>query len=144
MPNPFRYILNRLRRTVVNRRRAPRYTTRVSFSISILDERADSADTRPPLTLVGRTRNISESGLALIVPSLNLGTGQLNDGNSTLRLMLDLPGEPIEIDVIPVRSHPLGESDRDHGFLIGAKIKEIGDAEFARYRGFLRTLRSPH
>jgi hypothetical protein len=144
MANPIRYLLGRLRGAVDNRRRAPRYNVRVSFSVSILDGKADDAKTRAPLTLVGRTRNVSESGLAIVVPSLNLGTGHLDDKDSTLRLLLDLPGERVEVQVNPVRSYPLDGADRDGGYFIGAKITHMSDASLARYTGFLRGLRSPH
>jgi hypothetical protein len=144
MPNPIRYLLGRLRGAVDDRRRAPRYNVRVSFSISILDDKAEYGNTRPPLTLVGRTRNVSASGLALTVPSLNLGTRQLNDENSTLRLILDLQGERVEVIVTPVRSHPLDGADKDSGYFIGARITHMSDAALARYTGFLRSLRSPH
>lgn len=143
MLNPIRHLLGRLRGAVDDRRRAPRYNVRVSFSISILDEKADYINTRPPLTLVGRTRNVSESGLALVVPSLNLGTGHLNDENSSLQLILDLPGEQVKVIATPVRSRPLDGADGDSGYFIGAKFTHMSDDALARYTGFLRSLRSP-
>ncbi|PYS79031.1 MAG: hypothetical protein DMF67_02245 [Acidobacteria bacterium] len=143
MPNPIRYLLGRLRGAVGNRRRAPRYDARLSFSVSIVDEEAGSENTRPPQTLVGRTRNLSDTGFALVVPSLWLGTNKLNDGNSTLRLMLDLPTGTAEIHIVPVRSHQLGEKDMDSGYLIGAKITHVSDDARARLTKFLRSLRSP-
>ena len=148
MPNLIRSLLGRLRGAVSDRRRAPRYDARLFFSVSILDERAGHEGARPPQTLVGRTRNLSETGLALIVPSLSLGTGYLNDGNSTLRLMLDLPKgklrESIEIHAVPVRSYQLGEKEKDSGYFIGARITYMSDDARARFTGFLRSLRSPH
>ena len=143
MPNPIRYLLGRLRGAVGNRRRAPRYDARLSFSVSIVDEEAGSENTRPPQTLVGRTRNLSDTGFALVVPSIWLGTNKLNDGNSTLRLMLDLPTGTAEIHIVPVRSHQLGEKDMDSGYLIGAKITHVSDDARARLTKFLRSLRSP-
>jgi PilZ domain len=144
MPNPIRYLLGRLRGSVGNRRRAPRYYARLSFSVSIVNEEAGRENTRPPQTLVGRTRNLSDTGFALIVPSLWLGTNKLNDGNSTLRLMLDLPTGTAEIHVVPVRSHQLGEEDMESGHLIGAKITNLSDDARTRLTKFLRSLRSPH
>jgi hypothetical protein len=144
MQNPFRYLLARLRGTVGNRRRAPRYDARLSFSVSIVDEEGGREDTRPPQTLVGRTRNLSNTGFALIVPSLWLGTNKLNDVNTTLRLMLDLPTGTAEIHVVPVRSHQLGEKDMESGHLIGAKITHLSDDARTRLTKFLRSLRSPH
>ena len=144
MPNPIRYLLGRLRGSIGNRRRAPRYDARLSFSVSIVDEEAGRENTRPPQTLVGRTRNVSDTGFALVVPSLRLGTNKLNDGSSTLRLMLNLPTGTAEIHVVPVRSHQLGEEDTDTGHLIGVKITHLSDDARARLTKFLRSLRSPH
>jgi|SRR5215204_2088411 len=144
MPNPIRYLLGRFRGTLGNRRRAPRYDARLSFSVSIVNEEAGRENTRPPQTLVGRTRNLSETGLALVVPSLRLGTNKLNDGSSTLRLMLDLPTGTAEIHVVPVRSHQLDEKDKDSGHLIGVRITLLSDDARARLAKFLRGLRSPH
>jgi hypothetical protein len=148
MPNLIRYFLGRLRGTVSDRRRAPRYDARLSFSVSILDEKADHEGARPTLTLVGRTRNLSETGMGLVVPSLSLGTGHLNDENSTLRLKLDLPKgklrESIEIHAVPVRSQQLGEKDKDSGHFIGVKITYMSDESRALFMGYLRRLRSPH
>jgi hypothetical protein len=143
MPNPIRYLLSRLRGSVGNRRRAPRYDARLSFSVSIVDEEAEYENARPPQTLVGHTHNLSETGLALVVPSLRLGTNKLNDGNSTLRLMLDLPTGTAEIHVVSVRSYQLGEKDMDSGYLIGARITHASDDAHARLAKFLRSLRSP-
>jgi hypothetical protein len=109
-----------------------------------MNEEAGYENARPPQTLVGRTRNLSETGFALVVPSLRLGTNKLNDGNSTLRLMLDFPTGTAEIHVVSVRSHQLGEKDLDSGYLIGAKITHASDDARARLTKFLRGLRSPH
>ena len=143
MPNLIRHLLGRLRGSVSNRRRAPRFDARLSFSVSIVDEKAGRENTRPPQTLVGRTRNLSETGFALVVPSLRLGTHKLNDGDSTLRLMLDLPAGTAEIHVVPVRSYQLAEKDMDSGHFIGAKITHLSDDARALLTKFLRSLRPP-
>ena len=145
MPNPIRYLLGRLRGVVGDRRRAPRYEARLFFSVSVLGGEEGSDGVRPPRTLVGRTRNLSESGLALIVPSLSLGAASLDAKDSTLRVMLDLPsGKKIEIHVTPVRSQRLGEKDEGSGYFIGVLITHMGDEERALYNGILRGLRSRH
>jgi hypothetical protein len=144
MSNLIRYLLGRFRGTVGNRRRAPRYDARISFSVSVLDEGAGNENAQPPRTLVGHTRNLSETGFALIVPSLRLGASRLDDGNVTLRLKLDLPAETVEIHAAPVRSQPLGEGDKDKGYFIGAKITQLSDGARAQLVKFLRGLRSSH
>jgi hypothetical protein len=143
MPNLIRYLLGRWRGSVGNRRRAPRFDARLSFSVSILVEKAGRENTRPPPTLVGRTRNLSETGFALVVPSLWLGTNKLNNVDYTLRVMLDLPAGTTEFHVVPVRSYQLAEKDSDSGHFIGAKITHLSDDARARLTKFLRGLRSP-
>ncbi len=140
MPNSIRSLIGRLRGAVIDRRRAPRYNVRLFFSVSILDEKASNDGGQPSQTLVGRTRIMSESGFALIVPSLRIGTAYLHDNSATLRLMLDLPKEKTEIYVSPVRSFELDEKDPDSGYFIGAKITHMSDEARSRYMKFLRTL----
>jgi hypothetical protein len=139
-------LLGRLRGVVGDRRRASRYPVRLFFSVSVLagDESQQQQEELSPQTLVGRTRNLSESGVGFVVPSLFLGTGCLNDEGSTLRLMLDLPSGKIEIYVEPVRSQQLGESDEGSGHFVGARITHMSDAARARYISYLRGLRDPH
>lgn len=144
MPNLIRYLLGRLRGAVSDRRRAPRYDARLFFSVSIIDQKANNEGARPPQTLVGRTRNLSETGVGLVVPSLSLGTGHLNDENSTLRLTLDLPAGKVEVQVVPVRSHQLDEGDKESGYFIGARITHMSDEARAGFTAYLRGLRSPH
>jgi hypothetical protein len=143
MSNPIRYLLGRLRGKVSNRRLAPRYKARVHFSVSVLDGGADPKAAQPTRTLVGWTRDLSETGLALIVPSLRLGADKLNGENVTLRLMLDLPKATVEIHVRPVRSHQLGANDTDMGYFIGVQITQLSDGARAELVKFLRSLPSP-
>ncbi|PYS93031.1 MAG: hypothetical protein DMF64_06405 [Acidobacteria bacterium] len=144
MQNFIRTLLGRLRGAVSDRRRAARFGARLFFSISLLEEKPSNGGVGPMQPLVGHTRDLSESGIALIVPSLRIGTGYLNEGNATLRLMLDLPTRRLEIHVVPVRSYQLGEHDKEQGYFIGAKITYISDDDFSRYKEYLRKLGSPH
>jgi hypothetical protein len=141
---PIRNLLGRLRGTVGNRRRAPRYDARINFSVSLLDEGAGrEGGPPPPRTLVGHTRNLSETGLGLIVPSLRLGASRLDQVDVTLRLMLDPSRGPVEIHVAPVRSYPLGADDMETGYFIGVKITQLSDDARAQLVKYLRGLRSP-
>lgn len=143
---PIRNLLGRLRGTVGNRRRAPRYDARIHFSVSLLDEGAarDGAPPPPPRTpLVGHTRNLSETGLGLIVPSLRFGASRLDKEDVTLRLMLDLPKGTVEIHVAPVRSFMLGADDKETGYFIGVQITQLSDDARARLVKYLRGLRAP-
>ena len=146
MLSAIRHLLGRLRGSISDRRRAPRYEARLFFSVSIVDEAADRENARPSQTLVGRTRNVSETGFGLIVPSLWLGAHKLNEENATLRLMLNLPDaiEPVEVQVVPVRSFQLGEGDKESGYFIGAQITHLSDEARAPFTKLLRSLSSRH
>ncbi|MFL6337278.1 MAG: PilZ domain-containing protein [Pyrinomonadaceae bacterium] len=143
---PIRNLLGRLRGTVGNRRRAPRYDARINFSAALLDGAAGREGAQPPQprTLVGHTRNLSETGLGLIVPSLRLGTSRLDKVDVvTLRLMLDPSRGPVEIQVAPVRSYPLGADDKETGYFIGVMITQLSDDARAQLVKYLRGLPSP-
>ena len=143
MQNFIRTLAGRLRGVVSDRRRAPRIEARLFFSISPLEGNSSNSGVGPPQTLVGRTSNISESGFALILPSLRLGTTYLNDEHSTLRLILDLPTQRIEFHIVPARSYQLGANDKEQGYFIGAKIIYVSDDDFSRYKEYLRKLGAP-
>lgn len=127
---------------VVNERRsAPRHETqleaRLLFSVSLLDAKPGPSGAQSPLTLVGYTRNISETGLALIIPSIRIGDKYLNVVNSQLRILLDLPIGPIQIHATPVRCERLDEK----GYLLGVRITKMNDSEWVRLVKYLYMLR---
>jgi len=145
MPNPIRYLLGLFRGKPRERRRAPRYDARHQFSVSLIGKADGPEDVQKPQTLVGHTRNVSETGFALVVPSLRLGTRKLDDREATLRIMLDLPSETVEIHAAPVRSYQLPEDDKDKGwYFIAARITQLSDDARAQFTKYLRSLRAPH
>ena len=137
-----RSIINRLRDFVGNRRdsqrRAAQRTARLVFSVSVLDAKTPSAATRV-IPIEGYTRDISETGLALIVPSLIIGGNHLTDESCTLRIvLLDLPTGRIEIHAAPVRYEQLAGSET--AYLIGARITHISESDRSRLVQYLRSL----
>jgi c-di-GMP-binding flagellar brake protein YcgR len=130
-------MLNRLRKIVANRRRARRYRVqrrvRLVFSLTVV---GDDARTRV-MPVEGYTRDVSDGGLALIVPSLRVGEAFLTDSSCRLRIvLLDLPTGEIEIEAMPVRYEELAAGD---GHLIGVKITRISDGDRSRLVQYLRT-----
>ena len=91
------------------------------------------------IPVAGFTRDISETGLALIVPSLRTGDRYLVDEGCKLRVVLvDLPNGEVEIFATPVRYIELPEPDG--GYLIGVQITEMTDSDRARLVQYLKTL----
>jgi hypothetical protein len=116
------------------RRRAPRFKAqlraRLLFSVVLSGEtKTDSGSGR--LHLVGHTKDISEIGLALVVPIAEIDERYLTGEDSKLQLELYLPDGVLKITARPVHYKLLDESSRDgvftEGYLIGAEITNVND-----------------
>ena len=144
MPELLRSIISQLRQHVGNRRAAPRYTTHLEaaliLSISLSEGGNKSNAGGPPLRLAGYTRDISESGLALIVPSIHIGGQYLTNQGRTLDITLKLPTGPIQLQATPARYSPLEEDAKDTGYIVGVRITQIGERERALYKSYLDKL----
>ena len=143
MPEFIRSIANRLREFVGNRRRAPRYQTHLevelALSVSLPGAKA-SAQRLEELRLVGYTRDISESGLAIIVPAIRIGGQYITEGNRTLQIMLKLPTVTLKLHGTPARYRPLDEDTTSTGYLIGIQIENMSDDDRALFKAYLETL----
>jgi hypothetical protein len=84
--------------------------------------------------LDGYTLDVSISGLALIVPAIRIGEHYLAGSDRTLHVKLELPGGPVEMRVVTVRYEDLEEGS---GYLIGARILEISDADRASFEKYV-------
>src|SRR5215211_348959 len=90
------------------RRAAPRFATthlerRLVVNVSLLDIKSKPDATRGPSVLAGYTRDVSENGLGIIVPDIRIGSFNVTRPGRTLRIMLGLPGAPVEIHGTTVR-----------------------------------------
>ena len=135
-----RSIAVRLRAFVGNRRRARRYQARLPFSVSLLDAKGSPVEGRRPSALGGYTRDISATGLALIVPAIRIGERYLTDQRQILRIALETPAGPLQIDVAPVRYERL-EDETETGYLVGVSIKEMSDHDRAKFAECLDIVR---
>ncbi|HEX8494843.1 MAG TPA: PilZ domain-containing protein [Pyrinomonadaceae bacterium] len=144
MPEFLRSIISQLRQHVGNRRAAPRYTTHLDAALILsisLSEGVNKAEAGgPPLRLAGYTRDISESGLALIVPAIHIGGQYLTNQDRTLDITLKLPTGPIQLQAMPVRYSPLEDDAKDTGYIVGVRITQMGQQERVRYNAYLEKL----
>jgi hypothetical protein len=143
MPEFIRSIANRLREFVGNRRRAPRYQTHLEVGLALsvsLPGAKVNAQRSEELKLAGYTRDISESGLAIIVPAIRIGGQYITDGNRTLHIMLKLPNGIVKLHGTPARYSPLDEDATDTGYLIGIQIERMSDDDRALFKAYLETL----
>lgn len=134
--------VRRLREVVADRRSVRRLKAqrqaRLLFNVSIVND-ATGERHNQTIPLVGFTRDISETGLALIVPSLRTGDRYLVDEGCMLRVvLLDLPSGEVEIFATPVRYQQLNEPEI--GYLIGVQITEMSESDRTRLLQYLKTL----
>jgi len=131
-----RRIVSQLRRIIGNRRHSKRVRARLSFTLSLSDPRASTNGARRLPSLDGHTLDISSTGLALIVPAIRIGEHYLAGDERRLYVKLELPSGPVEMKVVTVRYENLEDGS---GYLIGARILEMSDADRARFEDFTRS-----
>ncbi len=140
MPELMRSIAARLHRFIGNRRRAPRHKMRLPLSLSLLDLRPKANGANRSPALEGYTRDVSETGLALIIPAIRIGEHYLTGEDRTLSILLEFPTGPIQMSVVPVRYERLDESETEKGYLVGVSITEMSDDDRARFVAHMRKL----
>lgn len=145
MPELIRSLAAHLRSLVGNRRRAKRYRARLSFRLALLDEKAKqrakpAGEPRPLLKLEGYTRDLSATGLALVVPTIRIGEHYLAGDGHILLLTLELPSAIVEMRVRTVRYEKLDEEEdasAERGYLLGVSIAEMSDEDRSGYDAYL-------
>ena len=130
-------------KSLAEQRAAPRHPARreirLLFSLSVLD--ADMSAGQRPLTLLGHTRDVSASGLALVVPRISIHGRDLIHSERALLIELELPTGTIKLQGVPVRYERLEEREEgETGYLLGVRIKGISAHARAELNKYLRTL----
>lgn len=134
-----RAVIGRLRGALADRRRSPRKHLRLPCAVTLHEPHATGA-LRPSraYTLEGTTRDLSASGVALILPAVRAGERYLTDAE--LRLVLEHPTGPLTMIVRPVRYEQLPPEGAERGYLVGARIIRMDEEARARYEAHLRQL----
>ena len=93
------------------------------------------------LSLVGRTKNISETGVALVISARNIDR-YLNAKENAFDLELRLPDGPAAFQAAPVYfKKTLAGSGAS--YLIGSRFTKAKSQDYARLATFLRALPPP-
>ena len=135
-----RRIVSRLRRYFGNRRRTRRARARLTFTLSLADPRTSSNGSRRLPSLNGHTLDITTTGMALIVPAIRIGEHYLVGDDRRLHLKLELPTGPVELNLVPVRYESLEEDPDEIGYLIGARITDMNQADRVRFDEYVSGL----
>ena len=137
MPELIRSIVSRVRVYFKDRRQSPRLRTSLPITISLCRKSNGNGPQHRTRALKGYTRDLSLTGLALLVPKVHLDGHHLAAEGRELQLALELPGGSISMQIIPHRYEQLEVSESGCSYLIGAKIVQIGDEDRARYSIFI-------
>jgi hypothetical protein len=112
------------------RRQAPRCEVKLRFSLRIDRSAAQATGSGSAPELIGETRNLSEIGLAVSVPSNRIDHRYLNVVGCHFHLTLDLPAGPVQMLVTPRWCQKLCAEDGVESYLVGLRITEMSDEEW--------------
>lgn len=135
-----RSLQTNLRYFVRRMRQSERHPPRLRFSLSMLDLHARDNGDRLPVVLSGHTRNISETGLALIVPPIRQGVDILAATNRKLLIVLELPSGSIRLQAMPVRYERTSLRDAENGYLLGVRIISMSKDDRVRFLRYIHRL----
>lgn len=108
------------------RRQAPRCEVKLRVSLCC-DPSSTAVVSGKHSQLIGETRNLSEIGLAVRLPSNHIDHLYLNVVGRLVHLTLDLPTGPVPMLVTPRWCQKLSAEKEVGSYLIGLRITEMGD-----------------
>ncbi len=120
-----------------DRRREPRLTAshevRLEVGTAILDRELGTGSLGP-LTLYGHTRDLSPSGLGVVIPAADVGPRHSGE-RLPARVRVTLPGGGVEVEAEAVHWAPLGEMGLGRGVFIGVRVTGGGESLGPLLRG---------
>ena len=138
MSNFFSRLLDAIRTGVGgDRRAAERYHLEERLTVGVERPNVGGRPSNLPTAIYGYTREVSETGLALVLPELNVGGYHFAVPGRSMRIRLKLPSGPVEMQVEFVRR---AELEREAGHLVGVRILQMSREARAGYLSFLKSL----
>ncbi len=128
----FRAIFRERRRFA---RRSAVCAVRLPVGVSMPNERLDPEADDYPQPIMGHTRDLSETGLSLVLPTSQLGDVDVSAAGAIMRVVLSLPTGVVILQAATVRSELLSP---DGDLLVGASIVKMYDYDRRRYEAYLR------
>ena len=124
-----------MKTTDPGRRRYRRRPVQLEVTLRFRAPRALRAKV-PDLTLIGRSKDISEAGIAVIVSAGNIDR-YLKQKENNFDVELKLPGGLITFEATPVH---FSRTPSGAGYLIGSRISSLPPQQQARLTEFLKSL----
>jgi PilZ domain-containing protein len=114
-----------------------RRTASLPVDVSLADLRQAGRGGQQSFT--GFTCDLSSAGLSFVVPTVIIADRHIFcEGGAVLRVRLQLPDGPIEMNARPVRYDSAAGGREGRGYVVGAHILEMSERDRARYIQFLR------
>jgi hypothetical protein len=92
------------------------------------------------LPMTGFTRDISDTGMAIIVASNPFSEHTPDVVGRRMRLMVDLPSGLVQVYATAVRCQPFGRKGKERELLIGVQIIEMSNHDWVNMVRYIRTL----
>lgn len=111
-----------------DRRHEPRVTARHEVRVEVgnaILNRELGTGSLGPLTLYGHTRDLSPSGLGVVIPAADIGPRHSGEALPA-RVKVGLPGGGVEVEAEAVHWAPLNEMGLGRGVLIGVRVTGKG------------------
>ena len=90
--------------------------------------------------MTGFTRDICDTGMAIIVASNPFSGRNPDIVGRKMRLMVDLPSGLVQVHATAVRCQQLGGKGKEKEFLIGVHITEMSNHDWVNMVRYIRTL----
>jgi CheY-like chemotaxis protein len=130
-------LLARPQRPVGERRAAPRHPVRLEARVLIVATSGEGGEAGEAMhALSAYTYDLSESGVALLVPAEEMASLDSLGRTYLLRFVLGLPAGAVGLTVRPVRREWLGGRE----YLVGAEITDMAGRDRVLYMEYVRGL----
>src|SRR4029453_16626520 len=125
---------------VPGRRAHRRFSIQLEVTITLRNPFArSSGPLNEGLTLVGRTKNICETGLAVVVSAGNIDR-YLKRKDLPIEIELRLPSGPVKVQVTPIHYKRFSSSEGSVTYLIGSSFSQTEPADLEVLLKFLHSL----
>jgi DNA-binding response OmpR family regulator len=129
----------------VERRSAERHkhqrAARLLYKLAMSDSNPNVKGAELSTTLIGHTRDLSVTGLSLVVPGLRGSDREFFGKKEIMHITLSLPDQNLHIQAIPVRYQWLDDYAGIKSYLVGAHIVHMSDDDRAHFNRYLEMLR---
>jgi hypothetical protein len=125
---------------MMERRGAPRRKTQREAHLLFVASVEAAEGVSQPRKIMGYTRDISETGLSLLVNSSQPSDYELCSEDSPLKVTLSLPSGVVEMNAQVRRHDLLNEDDPLEGYFMGVSITEMSEHDRTLYTNYLNNI----